>query len=83
MVGVVAAGASVVAAAVEYAVGLVGEGGSDEASDEDFLSSSKRLESLCLRPGWVRAKVMDLMSAVFYDLKYALVMVCTYDRGTP
>ena len=83
MVGVVATGASVVAAAVEYAVGLVGEGGSDEASDEDFLSSSKRLESLCLRPTWGRAKYMEMMSAVFHDMKYASEMAYTYDRGTP
>ena len=49
VVGADAAGASVVAA-VEYAVGLVGEGGSEEAGDEDCLSSSKRLDNLCLRP---------------------------------
>jgi hypothetical protein len=52
--GAVAAGASV-AAAVEYAAGLVGEGGSDEAGDEDDLSSSKRRESLCLRPVFRKA----------------------------
>ena len=69
-----------VAAAVEYADGLVGEGGRDETSDEDFLSSSKRLESLCLRPAKIimESKVMIVVSIRIVDcLRFTVCVILT------